>query len=206
MSRPNRRDEINRLAMKNGAEAVREERLCGIETPLPFDIMPDPDNDRETTWFRVRRHRCGDDESISSSKTLRSSRNTNLSRLRRHRMVIGTQFGTGCELKSASELGPPKLPPDAGGLWVRIRGAPRFLPLEICLFRRVVRSGRRHGGGRPGSSRRNRAVDARAIGPAHAGPDAELQTVVEAWPTLPTAVRAGIVATVRAVTDETDRE
>ena len=59
---------------------------------------------------------------------------------------------------------------------------------------------------RPSSSTRKRADHASAIDPADAEPDAELQAVVEAWPTLPTAVRAGIVATVRAVTGETDRE
>ena len=36
--------------------------------------------------------------------------------------------------------------------------------------------------------------------------DPDLATVVTAWATRPTAVRAGIVATVRAVTDEADRE
>ncbi len=41
---------------------------------------------------------------------------------------------------------------------------------------------------------------------ADADPDPDLQIVVDSWSTLPTAVRAGMVATVRAVTDETDRE
>ena len=56
---------------------------------------------------------------------------------------------------------------------------------------------------RPSSSTRNRVEHAATIDPADAEPDAELQAVVEAWPTLPKAVRAGILATVRAVTGET---
>ncbi len=59
---------------------------------------------------------------------------------------------------------------------------------------------------RPSSSTRNRVDHAPAIDPADSEPDAELQAVVEAWPTLPTAVRAGILATVRAVTGEDERE